>query len=693
EFIGIVSSDMPLDSLQEMVSHVNTSGLNEYTEIYSNSGIVVAHPDDQYFNKSIYATSAYNMLTSAPSKAQAAYEIADNYAQSSADDSEEHDSAVAFSENLAEYMDDPNHVDLDLSLLTNGLAKEILALDEDRLKAAEQATQAIEKGEPFSVTEDGYYKVYTPIVFSEATNPWSVAVSIPMSEVLQKSNEIRDYVILISITGILCIALLLYIVTRNLTKPILSLADSAKQVGEGNFDVEIPETKNRDEVGILSKAFRTMIEQINELIRKLKQNSEELEANNEHLNELNVMLMEARDQAEASNRAKSVFLSNMSHEMRTPLNAIVGMTAIGKKAKSSEKKEDAFKKIEEASAHLLSLINDVLDMSKMEADKMELSNKTFNFSKMLEETIDLINIQRDEKNQTLHVEVDKHIPEELIGDDVRLSQVILNLLSNAVKFTKEKGEIGLRVEAKEIAADSCTLQFEVSDTGIGIDKEQQAKLFRMFEQADSSTSRSFGGTGLGLALSKRFVEMMDGEIWVESEPGKGSVFSFTVVLARSEDEGQPDVVNKGSSDAEKEAAREGQAPGTDKAEPAPQDDFSGKHILLAEDIEINREIVLAMLEETNIRIDCAENGRQAYEMYAAKPELYDLILMDIQMPEMDGVEATERIRALDKEVPIIAMTANVFTEDVQQYLKNGLNDHISKPLDYDLTIEILKKYL
>jgi signal transduction histidine kinase len=689
EFIGIVSSDMPLDSLQEMVSHVNTSGLNEYTEIYSNSGLVVAHPNDQYFNKSIYAASVYNMLISEPARAGEALAIATNYANNNTG-ADEAGSDAAFVQSLAAYADAPNSSNLDLALLTNDMAKELLRLDEQRLAVAEEATQAVANGEPYTVTEDGYYKVYTPIQFSEATNPWSVAVSVPISEVSKKSNEIRNYVILVAVTGIALIALLLYIITRNLTKPILDLADSAKQVGEGNFNVDIPKTGNSNEVRILSTAFRTMVAQINDLINKLTQNSEELEEKNKHLEELNVMLASARDQAEASNRAKSVFLSNMSHEMRTPLNAIVGMTAIGQKAEDDEKKEYAFDKIKEASAHLLSLINDVLDMSKMEADMLELSPVNFNFNKMLGDSVDLIKPQLKEKEQTLATEIDKNIPEGFIGDDFRLSQVIINLLSNAVKFTKEGGQIGLRAFVKERENDIYTLQFEVSDTGIGISAEQQDKLFRMFEQADSSTSRSFGGTGLGLALSKRLVRLMDGEIWVESELNEGSTFFFTVKLKRSADgtvqEGEPAAIDS----AEDSGRGENLAPDATEEE---QIDFSGKKILLAEDIEINREIVIAMLEPSNIEIDCAENGKEAYEMFSANPDAYDLILMDIQMPVMDGVEATKLIRKQDSEVPIIALTANVFTEDVEKYLESGLNDHIGKPLDYDLTIEILKKYL
>lgn len=698
EFIGIVSSDMALESLQDMVSHVNTSGLNEYTEIYSNAGIIVAHPEDQYFNKNIYATSVYNMLISDPSKAGEALEIANNYVKNMSPQgmgdktaANEYHNAVAFVENLAAYAVKSDAAKLDLALLPNILAKELLQLDAKRAAVAEEATSSIKKGKTFSVTEDGYYKIYMPIQFSEDTNPWSVAVNVPMSAVLKRSDEIRNYVIFVSAAGIALIAILLYFITRNITKPILDLAYSAKQVGEGRFNVNIPESKNRDEVGMLSTAFRTMVEQINSLISRLTSSSVELKKKNEDLKELNEALIEARDQAESSNRAKSIFLSNMSHEMRTPLNAIVGMTAIGQKAKEEERKNDAFHKIKEASAHLLSLINDVLDMSKMEANKLELSSAKFNFHKVIDDSLKLVDIQLRAKQHRLQIEIDKDIPEIFIGDDFRLSQVIVNLLSNAIKFTENRGKLGLRVFVRESVNNIYTLQFEVSDTGIGIRPEQAAKLFRMFEQADSSTSRNFGGTGLGLALSKRIVEIMGGEIRVESEADKGSTFFFTVKLERSADSGKHAGLNPahaGSDTPERQADDGAQSAGVEN-----QPDFSGKSILLAEDIEINREVVIAMLEATNIQIDCAVNGKEAYEMFAANPDNYDAILMDIQMPVLDGVEAAKLIRALDKDVPIIALTANVFKEDVEKYFEIGMSDHIGKPLDFDLTIKLLSKYL
>jgi len=385
----------------------------------------------------------------------------------------------------------------------------------------------------------------------------------------------------------------------------------------------------------------------------------------------------ALERAQAANRAKSNFLSNMSHEMRTPMNAIIGMTSIGKSAPDIEKKDYAFEKIENASTHLLGVINDVLDMSKIEAGKFELSCDDFNFEKLLQKTINVVNFRVDEKHQSLTVNTDKRIPVNLNGDDQRLAQVITNLLTNAVKFTPENGSIFLDARLLKEENGICTIEINVKDTGIGINDEQQSRLFSSFEQAESSTSRKFGGTGLGLAISKHIVELMGGEIWLDSKPGVGSIFSFTVLLKRGKTE----------ENAEDQSH---------KAVSGQPVSFKGRRILLAEDVEINREIVLALLEPTEIEIDCAINGKEAVKMFSRKPTGYDLIFMDMQMPEMDGLEATHQIRSIEGHkniVPIIAMTANVFKEDIEKCLAVGMNDHIGKPLDFNEVMAKLQFYL
>jgi signal transduction histidine kinase/CheY-like chemotaxis protein len=538
----------------------------------------------------------------------------------------------------------------------------------------------------------------------------------------------------------------------------------------------------------------------------------------------NDKLKNALERATAASEAKGLFLSNMSHEMRTPLNTIMGMSSIGKNSPGVERKDYALGKIEDASAHLLGVINDVLDMSKIEAGKLELVLVDFSYEKMLKKAINANCIRMEQKQQKFHITVDGKIPHILLGDDQRLAQVIINLLSNAIKFTPEGGSIRLNTfllseppaEAEGIASpicgsppaadEDCTIIVEVSDTGIGITEEQQARLFHACEQAESGMSRKFGGTGLGLAISKRIVEMMNGEIGVSSEPGKGSIFRFSFkagrgrenpaslldpsvnwktmkVLAVDDEEEilsyfseifkrygvHCDVAIDGN-EALKQIEKSGgydiyfvdwKMPGMngieltkeikkrnkdrksviimisatewtfirDEAENAGVDkylmkplfasdimdcmnsclgvggsntqeqrdvikggEFRGCRILLAEDVEINREILLASMEGTGAEIDCAENGLQALRIVSENPKKYDIVFMDVQMPEMDGLESTRNIRKSGIKIPVIAMTANVFKEDIERCLAAGMNDHIGKPLDMANVMKKVRKY-
>ena len=399
----------------------------------------------------------------------------------------------------------------------------------------------------------------------------------------------------------------------------------------------------------------------------------------------------AHAEAEAANRAKSSFLAVMSHEMRTPMNAIIGMTTIGKNSGDKERKDYAFEKIWDAAVHLLSVINDVLDISKIESNRLGLNLVEFNLEKMLQRVIDIINFRMDEKHQKFTVNVAGGIPHLVLGDDHRLSQVILNLLSNAVKFSPEYGEIGLDIVLLGEDNGIFELCITVSDNGIGITPEQQEKLFTAFEQADSGIKREFGGTGLGLSISKHIIELMGGRIWIESEIKKGSKFIFTVKLeSREKNTGFMPVSGNNYENAGLDA-------GGAKDEIEMSGRFAGKKMLVAEDVEINREIIISLLEDTGISIDCAENGQEAVDIITASPDKYDVILMDIQMPKMDGLEATRQICALTagrlEHLAIIAMTAHVFKSDVEECLEAGMDDHIGKPVDIEDVFKKLNKYI
>ena len=376
-----------------------------------------------------------------------------------------------------------------------------------------------------------------------------------------------------------------------------------------------------------------------------------------------------KETAEKSSRSRSEFLSRMSHEMRTPINAIMGMSSLAQNTTEKEKLDDLLDKIDTASSQLLGLIDNVLDMSDIEDNKLRLSFEAFNFAAMLQEILKKAGPDLKAKRQSLTTDIDHSIPDTLIGDERRIAQVITNLLSNASKFTPVQGSIQIGAFVCGMEEDTITIQIEVIDNGIGLSMEQRDKLFIPFEQADGGISRRFGGAGLGLALSKHIVELMGGEFRVESEPGQGSTFAFTIKAQIAA------------------SVAEADSPSS----------LSGKTILLAEDQEINRLIVVAMLEETGLQIECAENGREALDLFSSAPEKYDAILMDINMPEMDGLETTRRIRALNApegaRVPIIAMTANVLMSEVETYFAAGMSDHIGKPVDFNTVLNMLNKYL
>ena len=628
----------------------------------------------------------------------------------------------------------------------------------------------------------------------DALNAYVLNVAA-LANVQNKKSSDAAFMTIVGIIAAAVIILLAagYYFASGILRAISEETDFATAIAEKNFTVKLnPHLLTRkDEFGAMARALETMRDNLMRLIG-------ELSASNEA--------------AKQASRHKSVFLSRMSHEIRTPLNAIIGMTYIAKKAKDPEARNDSLNKITTSSAHLLGLINDILDMSKIEAGKFELIEEEFGLEKLLMNVYTVASAKADEKEQSLLVTLEKGLSSRYIGDDLRLSQILTNILGNACKFTPQKGVIRLTVSCPERNSLWSLVRFTIEDNGIGMTQEQIGRLFSPFEQADGGTSRQFGGTGLGLAICDKIAKLMDGHIQVESEFGKGSAFIVTVKLKNSEQyepakldpsinarhtrvmvvdkseeareffeslfrelniaavtadntdsafqmlreskegspfnivfldwdslgeegaalvkkikaefTGQVIVVLVSSSrfaDIEDKAVDAGVnrflakpifpstvvnlineilgAPASQTAKPSSEiGSFRGSRLLLVEDNEINREIVFAYLENTEITVDVAENGAEAVEKYLMAEGAYDLTLMDVHMPVMDGYTASKRIRAEEssrgwRRAVIVAMTANAFKEDIERCIEAGMDDHLAKPMSVDGMMQILRKYL
>ena len=402
---------------------------------------------------------------------------------------------------------------------------------------------------------------------------------------------------------------------------------------------------------------------------------QKVEARTAELTEANQALAAARDKAEDATRAKAAFLANMSHEIRTPMNGIIGMLHLFRRSGVNEKQAGYLEKIAHSADHLLSIINDILDLSKIEAGKLSIEQLPVNPRQIVGNVVSMISAAANAKGLKVAVEIGA-LPSSLLGDPTRLTQALLNYASNAVKFT-EQGRIVVRVSCVAEQIESVDLRFEVEDTGIGIAPDVMGRLFAAFEQADNSTTRVYGGTGLGLALARRLAGLMGGEAAAHSTPGVGSCFWFTVRLARGEldQDAGSDILHSG--DAEMRLTQK----------------HAGKRVLLVEDEPINQEISAILLESVGLCVDLADNGLMAIEKAVA--ERYDLVLMDMQMPVMDGLAATRRLRELPDyaNVPVIAMTANILAEDRQHCLAAGMDDFIGKPASPDRLYSMLYRWL
>ncbi|MDR2345828.1 MAG: response regulator [Planctomycetaceae bacterium] len=686
KFIGIISSDFVLDKLQEMISKVNPHGQEGYSWILSNAGSIVAHPNKFHLGQDLTETLMYEMLLSDHSKISKAIELANDYVaqnpvkdQNDKEQVEKYNNNRKFVDSLKEFARKFDSKMLDLTLLDPELAQAILKADTTRARYAAEAKKAIKEGQSYISDNKDFYTVYMPVQFSDVTTPWSVAVSIPMTKILNNANAIRYYVILASLVSIVVIAMVLYLIAKNITKPILLLSKTANILGQGNFDVEIPLIKNNDEIGTLSKAFKFMAEEINFLIKKLQDHAKALEEKNQYLNKLNEL--------------KDEFMANTSHELRTPINGIIGIIESmidGATGQLSQEQKYNLALVANSGKRLSNLVNDILDFTKLKNKEIILQIKPVDLKTIVDTVIVLSKPLIKGKELTLINNIDKLSP-IIDADENRIQQILYNLIGNAIKFT-DKGSVSVTAKILDNS-----VAITISDTGIGIAEDKFSRIFESFEQVDGSTEREYGGTGLGLSITKKLVELHGGTINIESQLGKGSNFTFTMPLSKTSFENiDSSETLRTTIDIESFALTDEQSK-KESNNDSNTDTENAKdvyEILVVDDEPVNIQVLKNILSMRNYSVSSVYNGMDALELIKSGKK-FDLILLDVMMPKMSGYEVCKNLREQYSlfDLPILMLTAKNQIQDVLLGFRSGANDYIDKPFDKEELLARIKTHL